>query len=197
MRLIGLCGRSGSGKTVFSDSASKLGFIVVDCDKVYSSLVDKRTKCLDELEKRFGSEVIKDNSLNRAKMAEIVFSDEKKLALLNKITHKHVIKEVEKIIKSSPEESIILLDAPTLFESGLDKRCDLVVAVLSDDENCVKRIVERDGITKEKALSRLNSQKSAEFLIENCDVIVYNDSTLEVFEKSCLDVCEKIKEGSL
>jgi dephospho-CoA kinase len=197
MRLIGLCGRSGSGKGVFSSIAAKNGIFVIDCDAVYKELVSKPTALLLELGKEFGNEIINNGALNRRILAPIVFNDKEKLSILNKISHKHIRAEIEKIITSLPEETVVLLDAPTLFESGIDEMCDLIIGIVASDEICVSRIVKRDNITEEEAKLRLANQYSLEFIIDNCDCIIYNDQTLCDFELSSLETVNNIKEGLL
>ena len=197
MRLIGLCGRSGSGKGEFAAVAKQKGITVIDCDKLYASLVSHPTKCLAEIEKAFGSESVRDGALNRAYMAPLVFSDAKSLARLNRISHKHVKAEIAKVISSLPEDTTVLLDAPTLFESGLDSRCDLIIGVVAPYEQCVRRITVRDNISGSAAKSRLNSQVSDDFIIENCDTILYNDSSLESFISASSALVDDILRGTI
>lgn len=197
MRLIGLCGRSGSGKGVFASVAEKNGVFVIDCDAVYKELVSKPTELLSELEKEFGTEIIKNGALDRRVLAPIVFNDKEKLSKLNQISHKYIRTEIESILSSLPEESVVLLDAPTLFESGIDEMCDLIIGVVASDEICVSRIVNRDNITEEEAKLRLANQYPLEFIIDNCDCIIYNDQTLSDFEISSLETVNNIKEGLL
>ncbi|MBO5869340.1 MAG: dephospho-CoA kinase [Clostridia bacterium] len=195
MRLIGLCGRSGSGKGLFSSVASKNGFKVIDCDAVYKELVSKPSDCLLEIADNFGIEVIKDNALNRRYLAPIVFADKEKLNLLNEITHKHIIVEVQRILSQYDENEIVVIDAPTLFESGIDSMCDLIVGIIAPDDVCIERITARDGITEEEARSRLSNQPTIDFIAENSDCIIYNDSSIETFEKAILDLIENVKEN--
>lgn len=197
MRLIGLCGRSGSGKGVFSSVAAQNGVFVIDCDAVYKELVSKPTKLLSELQKEFGNGIIKNGALDRRVLAPIVFSDKEKLSKLNSISHRYIKIEIESILSSLPEETVVLLDAPTLFESGIDEMCDLIVGVVASDEICVSRIVKRDNITEKEAKLRLSNQYPLEFIIDNCDCIIYNDQTLFDFEIASLEIVNNIKEGLL
>lgn len=197
MRLIGLCGRSGSGKGMFCKTAVEHGFSVIDCDAVYKDLVSHPSPCLLEIADNFGPEVINNNSLNRRYLAPIVFSDCEKLKLLNSITHKYITEEVQKIISSLPEAAIVILDAPALFESGMDELCDLIIGIIAPEEHCADRIVARDNISRNEALARLSKQLSIETIIEKSDRLIYNNSSLADFNKSSLLLINEIKEGSV
>ena len=192
MRLIGICGRSGCGKSIFGDILRNKGFLVIDCDAVYREMVSAPSACLFELETAFGADIVVNNSLDRKKLASIVFVDSEKLALLNRITHKHILNRVNELISEYKESKPIFLDAPTLFESGLHDRCELIVSVIASDEICLERIKQRDGLTDEKAIQRLNNQKTNEFLIENSDIIIYNEGTAEDFETAVITMLEEI-----
>lgn len=194
MRLIGLCGRSGSGKSSFCSVARDCGLIVIDCDAVYRELVSKPTECLKEIGENFGNEFIKDGYLDRKELAKIVFSDKEKLNLLNTVTHKHIRIEIDRILKTLPEASTIILDAPTLFESGIDQICEHIVSIIATDDYCKARIIARDGISEEQALSRLSNQPSSDFLIEHSDTVIYNDMTFEAFLEASESVAMSLKE---
>ena len=194
MRLIGLCGRSGSGKSSFCALAKEQGFKVIDCDAVYAELVSSLTPCLIEIREHFGENSVIDGKLNRKAVGEIVFNDKEKLELLNKITHKHITNRIFEIIGGYKEDELVILDAPTLFESGLDASCVSVIAIIAPDECCLARITERDGITEEQARLRLSNQRTNDFVIENSDYIIYNETTQEDFLKASDALLAAIKE---
>lgn len=194
MRLIGLCGRSGSGKSSFCSVAKECGLTVIDCDAVYKELVSKPTECLKEIGENFGNEYIKDGYLDRKALAKIVFSDREKLTCLNAVTHKHIRIEIDRILKALPDDSTVILDAPTLFESGIDQICEHIVSVIATDEFCKARIIARDRISEEQALSRLSNQPKNDFLIEHSDTVIYNDTTFEAFLEASRDIALALKE---
>ena len=182
--IIGLTGPTGAGKSSASSVAEKLGFKIIDCDKLARVAVEKGTDGLKSLVVAFGEDILNtDGTLNRKALAQKAFAEKEKTELLNKTILPHIVKLVEK-------ESVgdkILLDAPTLFESGIDSMCDSTVAVLCDTEIRLSRIMKRDGIDKESAMLRIGAGKTDEFYNQNADYIIYNNGDSEVF-------CENFKK---
>lgn len=180
MKIIGLCGGSGSGKGTVSGIFSSFGIPVIDTDAIYHKLTSEETPCLDALRKEFGKGVIKKSALDRAALAKIVFSGEgadARRARLNEITHTFVLKEVWRELDSykASGQELCVVDIPLLFESGFDKECDLTVAVLAERETRISRIIKRDGITRETAVSRIDSQLSDTDLISLADTYILNN----------------------
>ena len=174
-KIIGLCGGSGSGKGLVGKIFSDNGYFVIDTDKVYRELVDNKSLCLDALVSEFGGDILNDNgTLDRKKMASIVFSDKKKHSRLNEITHKFVLARVREMIKNSERDnwSGVVVDAPMLYESGFDKECDFVIAIICETNTRVERIILRDKITRDNAIKRISSQLSDAELISKADFIL-------------------------
>lgn len=189
MKIIGLCGGSGSGKGKVADLFSVYGIMSIDTDAVYHDLTSHKSPCLDELVEEFGESILNiDGSLNRKKLSEIVFKSEDstiKRALLNKISHKHVLNKTREIILEFQENGAeaVLVDAPLLFESGFNKECDAVIAVTADMEVRADRVVKRDGISKNAAMLRIRSQLPDEYLIDNSNYHIINDGSFDKLEK--------------
>ena len=179
MKVVGLCGQSGSGKGLICSLFSKLNVISIDTDKVYHDIISVNSDCTRELASAFGETVILDQGINRKELARLVFSSKEKLDLLNEITHRHILdkvrSEIERINAENQFDGIIV-DAPLLFESGFDKECDATIAVVADDQRKISRITMRDGITVEHAIKRLSSQISDTELKKRCDYIIVNNS---------------------
>ena len=118
----------------------------------------------------------------------------KKLSDLNRITHKHIIDEINDWLGRRVEsgDTVAVVDAPQLFESGFDKHCDYIVGVIADKNVRIRRIMARDGITKEAAEARIASQKSDEFFVDNCDFIVYNNGGVDALEEQVANILGKI-----
>lgn len=194
--LIGLCGRSGSGKGYVAERFAALGIPSVDTDAVYRNLTapsETLSPCMMELVARFGPCVAADdNSLNRAAMRSIVFGgDSQALADLNKITHRHILAETERIAKELYGEGnkIVLIDAPVLYESGFDKKCARVIAVTAPEETVLRRIMRRDGIGEDAARARLKTQIAAVDLASRADFVIENagdDEAMDAEIRSCV-----------
>ena len=199
MRIIGLCGGSGSGKGAVSDFLSGRGIPCIDLDQVYHSLTSSDSLCLRELKAEFGEEIIStDGSLDRVRLRDIVFAGgqaEKKLKKLNEITHKHVIFRAEEELSRLclAGHSLAVVDAPLLFESGYDKKCQLTVAVLADRALRIERIRQRDGLSEEEAVQRIDSQMSDGELARRADYTVYNNGTYSELTSSCERLIKKIE----
>ena len=193
MVIIGLTGPSGSGKTTLCDIARDLGIKSIDADKVYHALLIPPSPCLDEIADSFGNGILSDDgALDRAALGSIVFGDDsgEKLSLLNSITHKYVKARFGEIIKTleANGERAVIVDAPTLFESGFNEECAFTVALLADGELRRERIISRDALTDERADQRLSAQKSDEFFTSRADYTLYNDGDRQTLKKAFEDV---------
>ena len=179
--VIGLTGPTGAGKSSLKITAEKMGFNVVDCDKIARIAVEKGTKGLKALINAFGEDILlNDGSLNRKALANKAFVSPQNTELLNKtifpFIKELVLAEIEKNHK-------VILDAPTLFESGINSICKKNIAVLADKNIRLSRIIGRDGISKEAALLRINAGKSDGFYKKNADFVIYNNDDSEKFIK--------------
>ena len=197
MVIIGLAGGSGSGKSVVTKIFRELGFCGIDTDRVYRKLTEKSSECLDALSREFGDDIITERgALDRRRLAERVFlSDDagQKRIRLNEITHKYILDEVRRIISAQPKEALgAVVDAPLLFESGFDKECDFLVAVIADKDKRISRILVRDGVSRLEAERRIASQLSDERLCELCDYVIVNNGDGDELRACVLSVAEKI-----
>lgn len=177
--IIGLTGQSGAGKSTVSEILVQKGFYVIDCDKIAREVTKNGSSVVLKLAERFGSDILfDDNSLNRKKLAEKAFSSKENTKALNEITHPAIIGKISESIKENKDE-VIVLDAPTLFESGANMLCDKILCILADENVRIDRIIKRDNITREQAIARVSAQKNDEFFINNCDAVIYNNTETE------------------
>ena len=199
MFVFGITGPSGSGKGVLCSYLTKAGIRVIDCDRIYHDIILPPSRCLDELKNTglFPEDVFgPDGSLNRPKMASLVFQPENKSLLhtLNEITHRYVMEEVNRILGESRQKNqSAAVDAPLLFEADVPKKCslDFTIAVLSRKDLRVNRIMERDGLLEEEALQRIESQPSDAFYKERATYILENNGPVEDFLKEASELMKK------
>lgn len=195
MKIIGICGGSGSGKSTVCDILSECGYYSINTDVIYHGLIGRSSECSRQIIALLGEDIrLPSGGIDRKKLAALVFGDKSGDALraLNKIAHYHVLQEVRSIISSLPQEIPgVLVDAPLLFESGFDAECDIVLAVIADEEVRVKRIMERDGITESHARSRIGVQLSNEELLQRSDFTIVNNGNREELTRSVLEFLEK------
>ena len=195
MKVIGLCGGSGSGKGAVSLIFSECGIPFIDTDRVYREMTSGDSECLRELRASFGDGIVaSDGSLDRRRLAELVFSGDDanaRRALLNSIAHKHILDETRRRIKTffARGARTVVVDAPLLFESGFDKECDFIVAVIADREVRIERIMRRDGIDRSAATARIASQLSDGELIKRADAVIENNGELSTLRASVTGLC--------
>ena len=181
--IIGITGGTGCGKTTALDAIRSLGGTVIDCDAVYHELLRTDAKMLSDIDSRFPG-AVENGILQRKKLGAIVFADPAALADLNRITHAAVKEKVKQLLPPPP--ALAAIDAIGLIEGGIEGLCDFTVAVTAPEEARVARIMARDGISREYALSRIHAQKSADWFAQNCDHVLENNGTREDFQKKCI-----------
>ena len=181
--VIGITGGTGCGKTTLLREIEKRGGLVLDCDAIYHALLKTDTALLDAIEARFPG-TVEHGELQRKKLGAIVFSDEKALADLNRITHGAVKQAVLCKLDAAPK--LAAIDAIGLFEGGLAELCDVTVAVTAPEEDRVRRLMARDGISGEYARSRIAAQHDDAWFREKCDYVLVNDGELDAFATKCV-----------
>lgn len=177
MRLIGLTGGIGSGKTTVARMLGDRGFYVVDADAIARDIVAPGSAALQELSESFGSGILlPDGSLNRGELAARAFVDKEHTALLNSITHPRIQEETQKRIAEAPGD--VIYDMPLLVDNDLHHDMDLVIVVDVDPETRVKRLAGR-GIGEEDARRRIAAQIPDEVRRAAADIIIDNNGSVE------------------
>ncbi len=196
MKVIGLCGGSGSGKSYVAKLFQKYGINSIDTDAVYHELTSYKSECLTALSREFGSSIITENdTLDRSALSKIVFKEgnAELLGRLNEISHYYILKKTFELIEKIDDKTpAVLIDAPLLFESGLDKRCDKVIAVIAPINIRIERICRRDGISPEVARARINAQLSDEILLARADYIIENKGDSDLLCKRIDEIANQI-----
>jgi len=187
LKIIGITGGTGGGKTSALRALATLGALIIDCDQVYHELLENNREMLLELGARYEG-VIAGGRLDRKALGRVVFSDPSALEDLNKITHKYVSVEVNRLISDWEAKggTLAAVDAIALIESGLKDMCDILVGVTAPEHIRIERIMERDGVTRDYAEMRVKAQKPDSFFYEHCDFVLVSDcDTVEEFEQKC------------
>ena len=199
MKVIGLCGGSGSGKSLVCSIFNELDIICIDADRVYHDMISSDSECSKELISVFGDEIAAEVGINRARLRELAFLSKDNLELLNNITHKHILKQTRLMIsnvRATTDSKAVIFDAPLLFESGFDKECDITVCVIADDETRINRIIERDSITIDAARARIRAQIPNDELVKKCDYSIENNSSVDALRKRVLEIKHKIIDNN-
>lgn len=183
--IIGITGSSGAGKSTICEILQKeYNVKVINADQIAKRLSSKGTSYIKDIINKFGEDIIDDcGELKRKKLADIIYTNPDKRNELNSCTFKYIKKEIEEEIKNIGENETIIIDAPLLFECGLDKLCDKIIGVVSQRKLQIERIVTRDNIDPKHAEKRLQAQESNEFYIKQCDIIIENNNDIQDIEK--------------
>lgn len=176
MRVVGITGPTGAGKTTALRAVESLGGVVFDCDRVYGELLETSEELLDAIGRRFPG-TVRDGRLDRRAMAAAVFKSPGELRALDRITHPRVAAELYGRLERARESGAALaaIDAIALFESGISGLCDDTVFVTAPRETRIRRIMLRDGIDERYAEARVNAQKPDEYFEKRCGQKLVNN----------------------
>ncbi len=200
MKVVGLTGPTGAGKSVFTALLRQEGIPVVDADLLAREVTQKGHPCLAALVAAFSPAILNpDGTLNRRELASRAFATPESTRLLNQITHPHIIALADDILSQWEREGVPLavVDAPLLFESGMAEKYDRNIAVLAPADIRLKRIIARDTISEQQARLRMSAQQSDSFYRERADEVLVNDGDLSDFEAKCRNLIARLKEWSL
>ena len=196
MKVIGLTGGTGSGKSVVSKSLAAQGSVIVDADKIAHDIILKGEPAYHEIIEYYGTGILDaEGNIIRKKLGEIVFNDKEKLAFLNQCTHKYITAEVKRQIAEAKEEgtaAAIIVDAPLLLEAKLETVCDEVWVVYADPEVRAQRVMARDGITYELAKARIANQKSWDEYKAAASVVIDNSKDFAYLESQMAEVLKML-----
>lgn len=188
--IIGITGNSGAGKSEITRIlANRINAKILDADSIVRELSKPGTKYYDKIVELFGKDILQGNTLNKKKLAEIIYTSKDKRERLNKLTYKYVVEEIKDKVKKIKQKYAII-DAPLLFESGLDKICNFTIAVLADTDKKIERICKRDKISEGIAIARLNIQENNSFYNKKADYIILNNGKID--EINMEEICTKI-----
>lgn len=195
MKIIGLTGGSGAGKGEVCAILQKYGIPAVNTDAVYHTLLKTDAALKNELTAAFGEEILENGNISRARLAKSVFAGAghtDRLHTLNAITHKYIMARAWEMVEAFRQSGAraVLIDAPQLFEAGVDRDCDILLGVIADPRLRAARIIARDGITDAAATQRIAAQHDDAFYRSHCHYILENNgdtATLELAVRHFLE----------
>lgn len=180
-RVIGLTGGIACGKSNISSALSSLGAKVIDADRISRALTAPGGKALPGIREAFGDAFFDGDVLDRKALGRLVFSEPEALEQLNKLTHPLILAEIRKALADAEAagEPVCVLDAPLLFEAGLEALCDTVWCVWLPKKLQLKRLMERDGLSWKEAEKRIDSQMPPREKKRRSDLVIDTRGTRE------------------
>jgi dephospho-CoA kinase len=190
MKRIGLTGGIASGKSLISQYFQDRDILILDADKIYKNLLKTNNLLYNELKKAFHLK-----ELDLQELAGIVFNDKEKLSLLNQIAHPYVIQAFsEQLKRLDKTEEMVVLDIPLLYEAKMEPFCDQIICVYVDKETQITRLMERDNLTEEDALKRIESQMSLDEKCLKSDYVIDNSKDFDYTYKQFKEIYQKLRE---
>lgn len=197
MLIIGLTGGIASGKSLVASVFKDLGAHIVDADKIVHDLLKPGQPAWQEVLDYFGSEIrFPDKTIDRRKLGEIVFNDPEKREWLNMCIHPKVFEIYRAQVKhlsARQQDAVIVFDAALLIETGYHEEMDSVIVVYSDEEQQLKRLMERDGLSREQALARIRSQMPLSEKSRHADYVIDNRGSREDTERRAREIFAECK----
>jgi dephospho-CoA kinase len=206
VRVIGLTGGIASGKSLVSGQLRRLGATVIDADSIARAVVAPGGPAREAIIREFGGSVVSsEGSLDRKALGDLVFHDPLKLQKLNRITHPLILAEIDRLVQQyrtsgspsgdSPSGDVVVLEAPLLFETGLEKSTDEVWVVHVDPETQIRRLMERDRLTEQEARSRILLQIPLEEKVRRAGRVIDNRGRPEETERQVREAWRSVVGG--
>ncbi len=194
MKIIGVTGGSGVGKTLVLRMLEQCGLFAIDADTVYHTLLERDRNLQNELITRFPG-IETEDGIDRKRLGNIVFTDAQALEDLNHITHKHVMKKLRALLKDAALRGAraAAVDAAALFESGFDRECDFTVGITARQSLRVSRVLSRDGLDEAYVTTRIKAQKNDDFYRTHCTFLIENNGDLDSLRENVARILEKTK----
>ncbi|ADU28211.1 dephospho-CoA kinase [Ethanoligenens harbinense] len=195
MVILGLTGPTGAGKGFVSQRLAEKGFAVVDADRVAHDVMAAGTPCVAAIAQAFGPDVLRpDGSLNRRALGALVFSDPEKLRQLNALSHPPILAQIKAELDALTAAGypVAVVDAPTLFECGVDRLCDRITAVTAEKGTRLARIMARDGLDESRARQRIAAQPDTPFYTTRADDILENNGNIAALRAAVDELAERL-----
>ena len=182
MKIIGLTGGIGSGKSTVLELFKILGVKTYSADESAKKLVNTDPYLINLIKSSFGENIYNKGQLNSKKLSDIVFEDKEKLKLLNSIIHPAVAKDF-KLFLNSNNEDYIVKEAAIIFETKSENNYDKIILIQSPLEIRIERVINRDNISREEVMKRINNQLDENLIIDKCDYVITNENMEDLEDK--------------
>jgi dephospho-CoA kinase len=200
MLLVGLTGGVASGKTTVAHLFEEEGAYVIDADQIAKELVQPHTTTWDELVRLFGKEILReDESIDRKKLAALVFSEPHQRSRLEEVLHPRIDKEIERRLEEIREKdpgAIIVIDAALLVETGAYRTLDKLIVVTSTEAQQIERLRKRTGATQEEARRIIASQMALNEKVRVADLVIENEGSLDETRRRVKEVIHALRSSA-
>ena len=195
MLTVGLTGGICCGKSAVTSMFAELGCYIIDADLISRKIVEPGAPALSRIVKFFGSEILnKDKTLNRKKLAGIIFEDAEKRKVLNAIMHPLILKEEERMIRDQKNKhAIAIVSAALMIETGTYRRYKKIIVVHCKKETQINRLMKRENVTRKAALQRIQSQLSGAERKRHADYVIDTSGPFPQTRKQVVRVYEKLR----
>jgi len=196
MKVIGLTGGIGTGKSTVSQFLAELGAVILDADKVGHDMLKPGTEAWREVVAAFGNQILNpDGEINRRRLGEIVFGNPESLSQLNQITHPRIAGMVKAQLEEYQRQGVdvVVLEAPLLLEANWTSLVDEVWVTVAPEPTVLKRLKERTGLSRTESLARIRSQLSAEERTRRADVVINTDCELDELKTRVVELWRRLQ----
>ena len=193
---MGLTGGLGSGKSTASKFFKSLGAFILDADNSAKNLIETNKEVKEELIKEFGTDIMNANSsIDKKKLARVAFQDEDHQQRLNYVVHPHIHNAIDKSYKEILDQNnhkLFIVDAALIYESGYDAHLDYVIVITAQLKHRMERALNRNTLTREEILKRIDFQWPEEDKISLADFVIHNDGTESDLNNQIIELFEKL-----
>jgi len=191
---VGLTGGIGAGKSTVADLFSKRGAVIIRSDELARQVIEPETSGYEQVLSRFGKEIVNDKgSIDRAKLAQVVFNDDVALKDLENIIHPLVRERTNKLMSAQTPETIIVNEIPLLLEKKMESLFDFLVIVISNEKNRLERLYQK-GLTEDQAKARIAKQVNDDTRKAAADFLIVNDGNLDQLDTDVQKIWQTLQE---
>lgn len=188
--IVGITGSIAMGKSVVTNYLMKLGYPIIDSDKLVKEEYNNEST-IKAIISHFGSSILTNDKIDRNKLGQLIFSNPKERESLNNIIHPKVIEKIKLLTKNN--DGIIFVDIPLLYEVNLDKIVDKVIVIYTSKETQIQRLMARDNISKDYAMTKILSQLDIEFKKSKADFLINNEFGIEDTHSQIDEIIRRLK----